>query len=295
MPLSFPFYHIGHFLNQPDTPMPFAITEFGKMEVPEVEDPHKHSFYEILWVDEGTSIQGIEDQTYHLEAESLFFISPGQLHEFVEWRHLQGGTLFFTREFLQMHPNGLDSLLPWSFLDNVYAQPNLDLPTETFQEIRATIQWMIRELSRSQPSMELLRSLLQVLLIQIQRSIHDRVHVPIEKPSMVLFKRFQQRIEETYAQSISVADHAEGLHVTPHQLNRACKEVTGHSPSQIIKNRKLLEAKRLLAFTHEPISDIAMSLGIEDSAYFARIFRQEIGLSPKAYRTQQNQSASTES
>ena len=46
----FPNYSIGHFINEPSNPTEFEITRFGEMEEPNVEDPHKHSFYEIIWM-----------------------------------------------------------------------------------------------------------------------------------------------------------------------------------------------------------------------------------------------------
>ena len=49
----FPVYSIGHFINEPDNPTNFEITRFESMAEPDVDDPHKHTFYEILWIEEG--------------------------------------------------------------------------------------------------------------------------------------------------------------------------------------------------------------------------------------------------
>ena len=72
----FPYYSIGDFINQPNNPTQFEITRFEHMSEPEVDDIHKHTFYEILWVDEGESRQFIDFHEFDLRAGSLFFIAP---------------------------------------------------------------------------------------------------------------------------------------------------------------------------------------------------------------------------
>ena len=68
----FPYYSIGHFINQPDSKTAFEITRFEEMEEPEVDDVHKHTFYEILWVDEGKSRQTIDYRSYDLGDRKSF-------------------------------------------------------------------------------------------------------------------------------------------------------------------------------------------------------------------------------
>jgi hypothetical protein len=56
----FPHYSIGHFIHEPSNPTEFEITRFEAMVEPDIEDPHKHTFYEIIWFDDGRSIQTID-------------------------------------------------------------------------------------------------------------------------------------------------------------------------------------------------------------------------------------------
>ena len=53
----FPFYSIGHFFNQPGNTTEFGITRFDEMAEPDVDDLHKHTFYEIIWIEQGVSYQ----------------------------------------------------------------------------------------------------------------------------------------------------------------------------------------------------------------------------------------------
>src|SRR5690242_5851012 len=95
----FPVYSIGHFINQPGNSTEFEILRFGKSEEPNVDDFHKHRFYEILWTEKGKSKQIIDYSEYEILPNSLFFISPNQVHCFEEWKPLTGGTILFTEDF----------------------------------------------------------------------------------------------------------------------------------------------------------------------------------------------------
>ena len=106
----FPRYSIGHFINAPLSWTEFEIIRFEEMAEPAVEDPHTHAFYEILWVDAGQSNQAIDHREYQVRPQSLFFISPGQLHFFAEWEHLQGGSVLFTESFFRLNPRQPDPL-----------------------------------------------------------------------------------------------------------------------------------------------------------------------------------------
>lgn len=285
----FPFYSIGHFINQPNSKTAFEITLFEEMEEPDVDDLHKHTFYEILWVDAGKSRQTIDYQSYDLGAESLFFISPGQLHEFEAWQGLKGGTIMFTAEFFLLNQQNTDKLFELSFLDNYYTNPQLQLSTADFQDIRKTINWLLEEKQRTDADPAILQSLLHVLLLQAQRSINANTHQAPSKNYIIIYKKFKSLIEQYFTQGLTVSDYASQLHLSQHHLNLAVKQVSGKTATEVIRARAILEAKRLLTFTDLSISEVATELSYFDSSYFAKIFKKESGLSPKAFRSQMSE------
>ncbi|TSD63835.1 hypothetical protein FFF34_014800 [Inquilinus sp. KBS0705] len=111
---------IGDLLNEPTKSIAFNVDRFEKMVTPEnVEFPHKHDFYEILWITKGNSKQTIDYKEYKIDPYSLFFISPGQLHLFEEWEGVEGYCIMFTESFfLQLFQNK-DILFELSYLDNL--------------------------------------------------------------------------------------------------------------------------------------------------------------------------------
>jgi len=141
----FPFYSFGHFINQPTNPTEFAMLRFDKMEEPNVDDYHKHTFYEILWTEKGKSKQIIDYNEYEVKPNSLFFILPNQVHYFEEWKPLTGGTILFTEDFYLLNKINKDTLFELSFLDNLYSNPYIQFSKKEFEEVLHLIYLLERD------------------------------------------------------------------------------------------------------------------------------------------------------
>jgi AraC family transcriptional regulator, transcriptional activator of pobA len=281
----FPHYGIGHFINEPNNPTEFEITRFEEMGDLDIEDPHKHTFYEILWFDEGVSSQVIDYQEYEIYPQTLFFISPNQLHHFEEYQPLKGGSIFFTEDFFLFNQQDKDKLFELSFLDNFYTNPFLKPDAQTYSEIKQTIDLLIIEKKRTDCSLSIIRALLQVLLGQIQRAFDNQNVQNPSKKYVVIYKKLKNLIEQHYRENLTASDYAERLNITQHHLNLIAKEVTNRTTTDLIRARSILEAKRLLTFTDLSISEIATDLGFFDLSYFAKVFKIETSFSPKEFRT----------
>jgi AraC-like DNA-binding protein len=61
-------------------------------------------------------------------------------------------------------------------------------------------------------------------------------------------------------------------------------EVLSKTTSEVVQERIILEAKRLLAHTGLNVSEISYKLGFKDNSYFGRYFKKAVGLSPDRYR-----------
>lgn len=83
-----------------------------------------------------------------------------------------------------------------------------------------------------------------------------------------------------------MADYAELLFVTPKNLSKKIGLISKSTPNDIIKDRIILESKRLLAHTKMTVKEIAYSLNYEDDAYFVRFFTKNTGISPLSFRKQ---------
>ncbi len=285
----FRHYHIGHFINQPSNPTDFEILRFEKMEEPNVEDFHKHSFYEILWTEKGISKQIIDYNEYEVKANSLFFISPNQVHHFEEWKPLTGGTILFTEDFYLLNRTSKDTLFELSFLDNLYSNPCVEFTENEFGEILHLIHQIETEQNRQDKNPSIIQAYLHILLSQVQRHIEMNGKVRASKKYLVQFKQFKIELENYFWESKTAKFYAEQLNITQHHLNVICKEITNHTATEIIRARSILEAKRLLTFTNKTISEIAFELNFTDSSYFAKTFKSLTNQTPQAFKDEMSE------
>ena len=99
------------------------------------------------------------------------------------------------------------------------------------------------------------------------------------------FLRFRREVEVDYARCRQVAVYAERLGCSVRTLTRACLAATGRSAKQVIDDRVVLEAKRLLAATDLSVIAISRRLGFVEQTHFCRLFHRTAGLPPGAFRS----------
>jgi AraC family transcriptional activator of pobA len=282
----FPFYSIGHFINEPANPTDFEILHFEDMNEPEVDEIHKHTFYEIIWTEKGKSRQTIDYKEYEVLPNSLFFISPNQVHQFEEWKPLIGGSILFTEDFFLLNNYKKEKLLELSFLDNIYANHCIRLNKKEFLGVKKIIDLISIEQKREDKSKTIIQSFLHILLELVQRCVDSETTKPISKKSLLIYKQFKRLLDTHFAENKAPGFYSESLNITQHHLNMVAKIVTGKTSGEVIRARSILEAKRLLSFTDYTVSEIASQLNYFDSSYFAKLFKAETGKSPIAFKTE---------
>ena len=73
------------------------------------------------------------------------------------------------------------------------------------------------------------------------------------------------------------------MNISPKHLNRITQTVMQKTASEIITERVILEAKRMLIYLDESLVEIAFRLGYEEYSYFARVFRKNAGITPSQF------------
>lgn len=276
---------ISDILNQPDKQVDFNVDKFEDMAEPEnIEYPHKHNFYEILWVTKGKSKHTIDYKDYEILPDTLFFISPGQLHLFEEWDNIKGYCIIFTEQFFLQIFQNKNILFELSYLDNLHDTPFLQLKKADKIIIQPIIDLLYQECKSGEQSSETIQALLLVFLRRIQKLFAVKNAAVNSKHKIVIFKQFKKLVEINFYRNLSMAEYASQLNISPHHLNTLVKAVSGKTTTKIIKERIILEAQQLLNFSELTVSQIADRLEFDDNSYFARYFKKQIGLSPQDFR-----------
>jgi AraC family transcriptional activator of pobA len=276
---------ISDLINQFNEKVEFLVDRFEDMEEPpNIEFPHKHNFYEILWITKGKSIQKIDFKDYAISENTLFFISPGQIHLFEEWNNIEGLVILFNEEFFLQIFQDKNILFELSYLDNLYENPFLELKEVDKKAIEPIADLLYQECKNEHRAIESIQALLFVFLKRIQKLFTAQNHQMTNKYQIATFKLFKKMVDQNFPKNLSISQYASLVNVSTHQLNSIVKAISGKTTSGIIKERVILESKQLLNFSELTISQIAGQLGFEDSSYFARFFKRQIGFSPQDYR-----------
>lgn len=97
-------------------------------------------------------------------------------------------------------------------------------------------------------------------------------------------KKFRKLVEEKFTENKSVSEYAVLLNITPGHLNDTMQKELGKTASELIHERIILEAKRLLYHSEKSIKEIAAVLNYEDPSYFTKFFKTQTESTPEQFR-----------
>ncbi|MCX2453912.1 helix-turn-helix transcriptional regulator [Pedobacter sp. PLR] len=246
--------------------------------------PHKHNFYEILWLEKGPSMHTIDQHSFELSLDSIFFIAPGQIHELEKAEELRGYSIMFTAQFLALGDRPPDMPAQLSFMENTYENPALSLPLKERDGLLASLNMLHAETGRTDRSVNIIRHLLLAFLFQVKRMVAEVPAFRQDNLQVMTVKKFKKLVENHFKQETRLSFFAEALFMTPAHLNEVVKAITGKTAGETIRERLLLEAKRMLIHGHLTVGQIAAELGFADFSYFSRQFKKQEGMSPATFR-----------
>jgi AraC family transcriptional regulator, transcriptional activator of pobA len=252
---------------------------------PIVRKPHKHNFYLIILITAGSGTHTIDFETYEVKPQTVFFLSPGQVHSWELAEDVAGFILFFSLDFYLLgFPQ--KKLLSFPFFDTQLHKPFLLIPADPAQPIGQLFNSLLLENENQDWNRDdMIRNYIDILLIKLAR-IFFKVNAKVEA-SPVNFsdlQKLENLIDTHYKNHETVPFYASQMHLTEKQLNNLVKLAHGKSVTELIQNRIILEARRLLIHTDFSITRIAAELGYFDNSYFARFFKKRTGQTPEQFR-----------
>ena len=251
--------------------------------------PHKHSFYHLLYFTKGGGKQDIDFVSFPIKAGQIYFMIPGQVHNWKFVGETDGYVVDFMDEFFYSVLINTELLQKFSFFNGRCEDQVVQLPEAVQKEIVALFEKMINETkTRGNLAVIMIRTLLLQIFIIVSRNISTNKIDRSPNPASIILRNFQRLVDENYIEKKLPKDYAALLHITPNYLNVICKEVLGKSAGEIIRARTILEAKRLLANGGTGISEIAYGLNFRDNSYFTKFFKKYTGKTPEEFRNKNN-------
>ncbi|GAA2253354.1 AraC family transcriptional regulator [Kitasatospora cystarginea] len=265
---------------------PFAIGSFDSIgPMSRAAFPHRHSFYEIVYIADGSGCHVVDLARRPLRPPHLCVITPGQVHHWEDADDVNGWVVLFNEEFLLAHPEDGAALRelssrPWLSLDEGAARRFGDLIEAMAREYRAA------EMGYA----GVLRSQLHVLSVWALRAAAGAGDAPAAEDRVggrpaELVAEFTRLIARPGQAERSVRSYARELGISAGYLSEIVKSALGLTPGSLIRRSQTLDAQRLLLRTDLTVRQIAKEAGFADPAYFCRFFRRETGLSPGEYRS----------
>lgn len=253
-----------------------------------INGPDYKEYIKILYLPSGFKLR-VDFSVFQTEQPTLFFISPNQYLEIEEAGAESGYFIFYNRDFycIQIHDQEVacDGLL----FNNIRNMPKVEVSEEEIAFLGLLFKEMIREFKLNDSSLEeMVRTYLKQLLIRATRSWkkqHLNHPVTEQQSDMEFFRKFTRLVEAHYKSKHTVADYADFLCMAPKTITHKFNRLRLPQPNEVIKNRIILEAKRLLVHTSLTAKEIAYELGYNDPAYFSRLFMAKTGESPSTFRT----------
>jgi AraC family transcriptional activator of pobA len=247
-----------------------------------INKPHKHDFYLILYIVKGSGVHTIDFQDYNILPNSVFLMTPGQVHSWQLDPHTDGFIIFFTKGFYQMQSSERN-LLEFPFYHSLSASPSIVIDKN--EVVDFVFMQMLAEFKNSTPgNLRLLRSYLDVLLLKLSDSFSSSNDTGLNATTYKL-RRLEQLIERNFKKLKQPSDYAGLMNLSASYLNSICKDNLGKTLSELIQERIILEAKRLFAYSDSNVNEIASKLNFNDVSYFSRFFRKHTGNTPETFRS----------
>jgi AraC-like DNA-binding protein len=283
-PLKIPLFPLASG-RQADERLGISVEQLTR-PVPFRRIPHRHDFYHLFWIESGNGTFASDGQSCPVTRGSLIFVPPGQVHAW-EWNEaLSGYVLCFEPALLF---SGNDR--PYRLLhDLAQLSATKDRPTfqaagSAYQMLQAAFKDLADESSgNAEFRGEMVRAQITALLIRLHRLGLHTPSAEAQGYSTQLTDRFLLLLAKAEGKLQRAGDYATALSVTARVLVDAVLAETGKSPSAWIRDRTLLEARRLLAYTDLTISEIAYRLNFRNVSYFVRFYRRSAGVAPGASR-----------
>jgi AraC family transcriptional activator of pobA len=243
-----------------------------------ISHPHKHDFYLTVFFHKGMGMHEIDFERYSIQAGSVFLMKPGQTHHWELSADCEGYIIFHT-DFLSQNQFSRE-INDFPFYNFRNSNPEIKLIDEKISEINDCFKRIFEEFNNELNfKFRKIYNLIDNLYIDFSR-LYDFIpnSLPTGKSNYLeKLNKLESLIENNYKLEKSPNKYAEMLFISPKHLNRIVRETLNKTTSELIRERIILETKRLISHSTSSLSEISIELGFEEFSYFSRFFKKKTG------------------
>lgn len=248
---------------------------------------HRHErYFQILLVTGGSGDAVFEGEVVRFEPLSIVTVPPAVGHGFRFSPDIDGYVFTFLSSRLPVRPGEPNAM------GRFLAEPRITrlMPQEpdghlvVAHLLRVAAEWQGRLTGRT-VLME--TGLAAALALTARLVAQDRMELEGVDDNDRRLEAFSSLLQREVRNHRPASFYADALGITPTHLNRVLKAKTGLSTQELIARRLIEETQRELLFTPGSIKEVAFRLGFSDPAYFSRFFTRQTGVTPAAWRSQE--------
>ncbi len=250
---------------------------------------HRHNYFELIVFKGSGGIHEIDFNTYKIKKNTIHCVSPEQVHLLKRNKGVTGFVISFKSDFFLAINSNSQFLESIPYINNSYINPVIELCNK---EIVKNIFEKLSEIeieyhSNHEDRLIVINSYLTSFLLILKR-IYSAENADSKLPLMKgeIAVKFKNLIEINFRTIKSASEYSDKLNITTGHLNDISKKEYGKTASDLIFDRVILEAKRLLYYSPMSIKEIAGILNYEDASYFSRFFKTHTKSSPEEFRNQ---------
>lgn len=249
--------------------------------------PHRTNFYHIFLLYNCQPTHIVDFTPINTQPFSLLFIDKNRVHQFDRLLNYDGEVIVFTDDFFNLQASDSQFLRNSTLFNDIANNYLLRLQKADFEKISRISSDIKAELETETDSAThiFMKNMLHNLLLLALRAKNKSSATQEKKGAdLEIAYMLYDLIDRNFIQSKSVADYAAQLCMSEKRLGMATAKSLDKSPKEMINDRILLEAKRLLVYTHSSVKEIGHTLGFEDPAYFVRYFKKNCRQTPAEFR-----------
>ena len=241
-------------------------------------------FYHI-YLFKGSGSVNVDLVDYDFSGNIVLFTTPYQSIRFEMSEQIGMRTLLFHGDFYCIEYHKKEVACNGLLFNNIYAQPFIQLNDEEYHEMHVLFDKLAAELSFEDTySQAVVRAYLQLMLALSSKVKIGSVTSYEDEFSNHPISQFKLLLEQHFKRERAPAFYADQLGIAPNTFSKKCKEHYLRSPSQLIQDRVILEAKKLIHLTYKSMKVIAAELNFDDENYFSRYFKKHTGVTPTTFR-----------
>lgn len=259
----------------------FIVWRMEAEDMPHAAVPHRHDSYSISLLLSGRLTVYIDFERHAIEGPAIISMAPQQVHQYENFEDCEMIMISFGQDFLFNEVQGW--MACWECM---FGHVVLGIDDEDRQELQTYAYLMLDEFNRNRPQQEnVLRNLLSAFIMSCGRLRNQSDTVmQMDSNQNKLVYQFKSQVDVNFREKTQVSQYADMLYVTPGHLNDVIKSTVGKTAKQVIDEKRVMEAKRLLFWGTHNMKEIAWHLNFEDDAYFNRFFKKHTGLTPSFFQ-----------